>query len=282
MYGIIYRVTNIVNGNIYIGQTKTALSKRWSKHCSDARSGAGWVLAAAIRKHGKEAFVLDVVEECSDKTALNETEIAWIARLRPVYNSSAGGGGLGSPSPEVRAKISASSRGRKISEQARKNMSAAQKGHAVSDETKKKIYSATAWYREQLKQNRATKIKPKKLRYYVTPLQPLYDAAGAVTRSEKISIAAKHSFSTGLRKKLYGSDNPMFGKERSHEVKKSISLKVSGKNNPYFGKEHSEETREKMKAAHAARAPVSCPHCEKEGHVNTMKRWHFDNCRNKK
>lgn len=281
MYGVIYKVTNIVNGHIYIGQTKTALGKRWSKHCSDARSGAGWVLAAAIRKHGKEAFAIQVVEECADKDALNAAEIAWILKLRPVYNSCAGGGGIGSPTPEVRAKISTAVRGIKRSEEARKNMSKAQKGHHVSEETKQKIFKATAWYREQLKQKRLTTPKRKYARVHKTPLQHLYDAAGAVTRKEKIAIAAKHGFESGRRQRLVGSLNPMYGKVKPEEVKQALSEKLSGENNPYYGREHSEDTRAKMRAAHAARPPVTCPHCGKEGHLNTMKRWHFDNCRSK-
>ena len=27
---------------------------------------------------------------------------------------------------------------------------------------------------------------------------------------------------------------------------------------------------------------VKCPHCKKEGGANTMKRWHFDNCKSLK
>jgi group I intron endonuclease len=279
MYGVIYKVTNTVNGNIYIGQTKTALYKRWSKHCSDARSGAGWILAAAIRKHGREAFTVEVVEECPDKDALNAAEIAWILKLQPTYNSCGGGGGLGSPSPEVRAKISATSRGRKVSEQARKNMSAAQKGHPVSEETKRKIYEANAWYREQLRQKRLTQPKKRIVRPYVSPLQNLYEAHGATSRKEKMSLAAKHGFESGTRQRPAGELNPMYGKEKPEEIKRLLSEKLSGDKNPYFGKEHSEDTRAKMRAAHAARPPVTCPHCGKEGHLNTMKRWHFDNCR---
>jgi group I intron endonuclease len=281
MYGVIYKVTNTVNGHIYIGQTKTALGNRWSKHCSDARSGAGWILAAAIRKHGRKAFTVDVVEECPDKDALNAAEIAWILKLRPAYNACGGGGGLGAPTPEVRAKISVAGQGRKASQQARKNMSAAQKGHPVSEETKRKIYEATAGYREQLKQKRLSQPKKRYVRVHKTPLQALYDASGATTKIEKIALAAKHGFESGTRKRLVGELNPMYGKEKPEEIKQALSEKMSGENNPYFGKEHSEDTRAKMRAAHAARTPVTCPHCGKEGHLNTMKRWHFDNCRSK-
>jgi group I intron endonuclease len=281
MYGVIYKVTNTVNGHIYIGQTKTALAKRWSKHCSDARVGAGWILAAAIRKHGREAFAVEVVEECADKDALNAAEIAWILKLQPTYNSCGGGGVLGSPSLEVRAKISASSLGRKVSEQARKNMSAAQKGHPVSEETKRKIYEANAWYREQLRQKRLTQPKKRIVRPYVSPLQNLYEAYGATSRKEKMSLAAKHGFESGKRQRRAGELNPMYGKEKPEEIKRLLSEKMTGESNPYFGKKHSEETRSKMRAAHAARLPVTCPHCGKEGQLNNMKRWHFDNCRSK-
>lgn len=281
MYGVIYKVTNTVNGHFYIGQTKMALGKRWSKHCSDARAGAGWVLAAAIRKHGVEAFTVEVLEECLDKDALNAAEIAWIEKLQPVYNSCAGGGGLGSPTPKVRAKISAASRGRKISAETRKNMSAAQKGHPVSEETKRKIYEATAWYREKLRQERLTQPKKRSVRPYISPLQNLYEAEGVISKREKQALAAKHGFETGTRQRLVGELNPMYGKQKPEEIKALLSEKMSGDNNPYFGKQHSDETRAKMRAAHAARPPVTCPHCGKEGHLNTMKRWHFDNCRSK-
>lgn len=289
MYGIIYRVANIVNGNIYIGQTKTALAKRWSKHCSDARSGAGWVLAAAIRKHGKEAFVLDVVEECSGKEALNEAEISWIAKLHPTYNSCGGGGSLGSHSNETKAKISLRLKGKPLSEKHKQHISQGLVGREVTEVMREKLRISlqgrylrkkpiTQAEREGLAgRNRARRMHPIR-----TDLLALYDANGTTTRNEKIALAAKHGFESGTRKRLVGKLNPMYGKERPEEVKQALSQKMSGVNNPYFGKEHSEETRAKMKAAHAARAPVTCPHCGKEGHVNTMKRWHFANCRDKK
>jgi group I intron endonuclease len=281
-----------VNGHIYIGQTKTALGKRWSKHCSDARSGAGWILAAAIRKHGREAFTVDVVEECPDKDALNAAEIAWILKLRPAYNSSGGGGVLGSPSQEVRAKIAAAARGKKRSEQTRLRMSIAQTDrhkNMSNDERERRSLAmlgnnfgtykkpATQEARNILaERNRARRIHPIR-----TDLLELYAAHGATTRNEKIALAAKHGFESGTRKRHVGELNPMYGKTKPEEIKQALSEKMSGENNPYFGKEHSEETRAKMRAAHAARPPVTCPHCKKEGQLNNMKRWHFDNCRNK-
>lgn len=40
-----------------------------------------------------------------------------------------------------------------------------------------------------------------------------------------------------------------------------------------------DETREKMKHSHLNNPILTCPHCQKEGRGNTMKRWHFDKCK---
>lgn len=288
MYGIVYKATNTVTGRFYIGQTKTTLSKRWSKHCSDARRGAGWVLADAIRKHGAGAFVLKVLEECADKQALNAAEVFWIETLRPAYNACAGGGGLGSPTPEVRKKISLAMKGLKRSDVTKKNMSAAQKGHTVSESTREKLRArfkgvvlrksavSTLERQQTANRNRARRIHPER-----HDLAELYSVHGAKTRGEKISLALVHGIATGRIKRRTGALNPMYGKEKPETIKRQLSEIFSGTGNPYYGKSHSDEIRAKMRAAHAARPPVVCPHCGKEGHVNTMKRWHFDNCRSK-
>jgi TPP-dependent indolepyruvate ferredoxin oxidoreductase alpha subunit len=115
----------------------------------------------------------------------------------------------------------------------------------------------------------------------VSPLEDYYVSVGATTKNEKIAAAAKRGFATGSRKKLIGADNPMYGKAKPDEIKALLSTNMQKDRNPFYGKSHSDETRAKMKAAHAARAPVTCSHCGKQGHLNTMKRWHFDNCRSR-
>jgi group I intron endonuclease len=285
MYGVIYKIENSTNGHFYIGQTKTRLSARWSKHKQDARSGKGWVLAAAIRKHGESAFSISVIEECHSQEDLNQAEIRLIAELKPHYNSCAGGGGLGSPTPQVREKIARAVRGRKASPETKKRMSEAQKGHYVAPETVAKIQASLAPRYEELRKARIEKygsdkrVRPS--RVYISPLEDVYRAAGAKTKQEKISLAARLGYQTGARKKLIGSDNPMHGKPKPAEIKNKLSELNKGEANAFFGKLHSADTRDKMRKAHASRAPVTCPHCGQSGHVNAMKRWHFDNCRSK-
>lgn len=47
---------------------------------------------------------------------------------------------------------------------------------------------------------------------------------------------------------------------------------------PMKGKKHSEEVKAAMRKP---KPVVACPHCGKEGGVGIMKRWHFDNCKEK-
>ena len=78
-YGIIYKITNITNGNIYIGQTITSLKSRLASHVSSAKCNKPWVICAAIRKYGKDNFTIEEVAEATDKDALNALEILFIS-----------------------------------------------------------------------------------------------------------------------------------------------------------------------------------------------------------
>lgn len=284
VYGVVYKLTNTANGKIYIGQTKTRLSVRWSKHKQDARNGKSWPISAAIRKYGPNVFEREVLEKVHDRDALNEAEIRWIAELNPDYNCCAGGGGLGSPTDEVRAKISKSSKGRVFSEEHRARISEGQRGRKHSAETKAKIAEKQKAVQARIKVERDEKygasIRPKKHKPYKSPYQDFYDAVGATTKIEKISANARLRSALGMGK-LIGAANPMYGKAKPESIKAKLSDRFSGQGNPFFGATHSQETREKMRAAHSAREPVNCPYCDKVGHINAMKRWHFDNCRQK-
>ena len=75
------------------------------------------------------------------------------------------------------------------------------------------------------------------------------------------------------------------GKPKSEETKRKISEaqkgKHEGENNPMYGKKRSEETKRKISEALKGnpQPKTTCPHCGKEGGANTMKRWHFENCK---
>lgn len=92
MKGIIYKITNKVNGKSYIGQTRYTLEFRWRQHIHKKDNT---YFHNAIRKYGPENFTLEVLEECSTSN-LNEREIFYIAKyntFKEGYNLTTGGDG---------------------------------------------------------------------------------------------------------------------------------------------------------------------------------------------
>ena len=73
--GIIYKITNIINHKVYIGQTVNTLKNRWNKHC---HSSGCRILYNAILKYGKDSFTQEVIEEIPIEK-LDEREIYWIS-----------------------------------------------------------------------------------------------------------------------------------------------------------------------------------------------------------
>lgn len=96
--GYIYKVTNTVNGKVYIGQTTRDVPSRWKNHLSDARYPKQQdhsILHKAMRKYGESVFTIDELEQC-DNDILDEREQYWIQQYDSVnagYNISLGGKG---------------------------------------------------------------------------------------------------------------------------------------------------------------------------------------------
>ena len=158
--GTIYKISNLVNGKIYVGKTKQQLEKRMNQHKHNSKTVNSGI-SAAIRKYGWENFKVEVLEICPiDK--LDEREIFWIAKLNSKapagYNLTDGGDGNSNPSAETRARMSANhpdisgkknpnyGKHRKHSQQTRDKISAALKGEKApgygkhfSQETRAKI-----------------------------------------------------------------------------------------------------------------------------------------------
>jgi group I intron endonuclease len=100
----IYKITNNINGKVYIGQS-ICIERRWYQHKWDTdredRLGYNSIIHKAFRKYGIENFSFEIIEECGQEL-LDEKERYWIEKLNTIqpngYNILLGG-------QEVRGKI---------------------------------------------------------------------------------------------------------------------------------------------------------------------------------
>ncbi|MBQ3444926.1 MAG: helix-turn-helix domain-containing protein [Selenomonadaceae bacterium] len=95
----IYKITNRLNGKIYVGQTRQPIEKRFLQH-----SKADSPLGQAIRDCGIENFTIEVIEECTTPDTAQQQEMFWVkalnCRVPNGYNRSAGGEGTFSSKPK--------------------------------------------------------------------------------------------------------------------------------------------------------------------------------------
>lgn len=101
----IYKITNLINNKIYVGQTRKKIEQRMSEHISASYSNEkkdyNFLLHKAIRKYGSENFVIEVLETVIDENSLSEREQYWIHQLHSCildencrgYNMTYGGEG---------------------------------------------------------------------------------------------------------------------------------------------------------------------------------------------
>lgn len=92
----IYKIENMVNGKVYIGQSKNVY-KRFSQHRAKLNSGThcGRHLQFAWNQYGEECFDFALIEECR-QDELDDREIYWIEKYDSFthgYNATVGGGG---------------------------------------------------------------------------------------------------------------------------------------------------------------------------------------------
>lgn len=81
----IYKITNIQNNKVYIGQTINPIEKRWKRHQSDALNNVlNTHFARAIRKYGVDAFKIEEIDKASNQDELNQKEAYWIGKYNAI------------------------------------------------------------------------------------------------------------------------------------------------------------------------------------------------------
>lgn len=80
----IYKITNIQNNKVYIGQTIRPIEQRFHRHLNDAINNIlDTHFARAIRKYGKDNFIVEEIDITQTQDELNQKEQYWIK----FYNS---------------------------------------------------------------------------------------------------------------------------------------------------------------------------------------------------
>jgi group I intron endonuclease len=95
-YGCVYKITNLVNGKVYVGQTTRGINHRWGQHKSLSKNPKKEsLLQKAIHKYGEENFKVEEVDAAGNLDELNFKEEVWIEKCRSLnpcgYNIREGG-----------------------------------------------------------------------------------------------------------------------------------------------------------------------------------------------
>lgn len=90
--GIIYKITNLINNKVYIGQTIHSFIKRYTKHFNIHNEH----MIYSMIKYGKENFVVEILEKNKSEKELNELEVYYINKYQSNnpkygYNKTSGG-----------------------------------------------------------------------------------------------------------------------------------------------------------------------------------------------
>lgn len=95
MEGIIYKVSNIVTNEVYIGATAKSIKERQMDHIQKATLGLGGYFQQAIGTYGPEAFSWEQIDTANSPNELAEKESHYILYYNSKengYNEDRGGG----------------------------------------------------------------------------------------------------------------------------------------------------------------------------------------------
>ncbi len=116
---VIYKITNLFNDKVYIGQTKKSLRDRLAQHIWQMKNDSTYFHRALV-KYGISNFDITIIDKCDDEKFLDGLEIYWISYYNSTnhekgYNITSGGSGKRSKRPNYKHKDTIQTRNKKSS-----------------------------------------------------------------------------------------------------------------------------------------------------------------------
>jgi len=190
----IYKITNLLNGKVYIGQTIMTIQKRYQKHCNSHNT----VISKAITKYGVENFTVEEIDRASTREELDEKERYWIrcynSQVPNGYNLESGGTKYKEISETTREKLVESHKGEKapwygkhLTEETKRKLSESHKGKCKYWEGKKRSPATIAKMSENRKGKTIGETHCQSLKVECVDNGKIYSSIGEAARASGIS-----------------------------------------------------------------------------------------------
>lgn len=141
----VYKITNIINGDLYIGST-VDIKIRFRVHKRELRQGRhhSGHLQNAYNIYGVDAFEYSIIEVC-EKCDVRQKEQYYIDLLKPRYNiQTTVGSSLGlKHTEETKLKISKANKGRIFTQEHKDNIKKNHRGIVYTDEIRKSMSASS-------------------------------------------------------------------------------------------------------------------------------------------
>jgi hypothetical protein len=283
----IYRLTNLVNGKVYIGKTKRDPHQRYSAHLQDAVKGSPFVLHIAIRKHGPENFKFEVIFNTFEENDLNTFERDFIAEhdccildgYERGYNMTRGGDGLDSEMQSIiqRRRVQAGTHNWLGGEHNKKrvaNRTHNWMGERGSNNQRKRLAEGSHHFTSE---NRS-KWQHERIK---NGTHHFSGERGSELQLRRVKDGTHPFLGSELNnKRIANGTHPFHGEKGSLLAKQVQAKRLAENKHPFQGEKGAMMHQRLIEAGeHISQKKLICPHCNKEGHGATMFRWHFDKCK---
>lgn len=267
---IIYKITNLLNNKVYIGQTIKSIQKRFSVHCINFK-GSKSIIRQSILKNGKENFRIELIETCISRDQMNEREIYWISFYNSIspngYNITVGGGGV-SIASSIKATRPKTNVGRKQTLESNIKRSKTLTGQI---RTKQQCINISKSLKNKAKSEEHKKNLSISMKGRVAWNKGIKATPSQIEKNRNKSLGKKQSAETVAKRVA-----KIKGLKRTQEQKDRLSEAQRGKNTWIKGIVRgplSQERKDNLKRL------IICPHCHKIGGHSGMKSHHFNNCK---